>query len=172
MKHLKLYLLLITTLSFLTCERDDLCPETTPTTPSFVIDFYNNNAQDSRKNVVDIYVIGQDNEEVLTDYNLENVNQLILPLRTDQDITTFNITSNTVLDDDGNITSGNTDILTITYARKDVYVSRACGYKTTFENVVATIDGGTDGNWVIFNEAANDNLTIEDDTTTHYFFYH
>ena len=173
MKHLKLYLLLlIASFSLLTCERDDLCPETTPTTPSLVIDFYNNNAQDSRKNATNLYVIGEDNDDVLDGYNAETVNQVILPLRTDTDNTSFFLTRNTVLDDDGNITSGNTDKVTITYATEDVYVSRACGYKTIFKNVVLTIDGGTDANWIILAQPENDNLTIEDETTTHYFFYH
>jgi hypothetical protein len=173
MKHLKLYLVvLVASFSLLTCERDDLCPETTPTTPSLIIDFYNNNAQDSRKNATNLYVIGQDNEDVLDGYNVETVNQVVLPLRTDTDTTTFALTRNTVLDDDGNITSGNTDTVTITYATEDVYVSRACGYKTIFKNVVVTIDGGTDANWIIFAQPENDNLTIEDETTTHYFFYH
>ena len=173
MKHLKPYLvLLVASFSLLTCERDDLCPETTPTTPSLIIDFYNNNAQTSRKNATKLYVIGEDNDDVLDGYNAETVNQVILPLSTDTDNTSFFLTRNTVLDDDGVITSGNTDKVTITYATEDVYVSRACGYKTIFKNVVLTIDGGTDANWIILAQPENDNLTIEDETTTHYFFYH
>jgi len=172
MKHLKLYLLIILSCSLLTCERDDLCSETTATTPSLIIDFYNNNATDSQKDAIGLYVIGEDNDDVLSDYNVETVNQLILPLRTDQNSTVFYLTNNTVLDDDGNITSGNTDTITITYEAEDVYVSRACGYKTIFKNVFVTVDGGADANWIILAQPENDNLTIEDETTTHYFFYH
>ncbi|WGD34324.1 DUF6452 family protein [Olleya sp. YS] len=173
MKHIKLVLLFVMLASVFTCERDDLCPETTPTTPSLIIEFFDNATQDSPKNVFDLYVIGEDNNIVLPGYSLVDTNELILPLRTDQDSTTFKIISNAVLDSDGNLTDdGNEDIVTISYQREDVYVSRACGYKTIFNNVVVSVDGGTDGNWIIFTEAAFDNLTIEDETITHYFFYH
>jgi hypothetical protein len=172
MKKIKLILLTLCCISLLTCERDDLCPETTPTTPSLVIGFFNNALPENPKTVNDLYVIGLDNDNVLTGYSVVDVDELILPLRTDTDTTTFFLTNNTVLDDDGNITSGNTDTVTITYDRKDIYVSRACGYKTIYENVDVTIDGGTDGNWIILAQPENDNLTIEDETTTHYYFNH
>ncbi|RAJ16336.1 DUF6452 family protein [Olleya aquimaris] len=172
MKHLKLISLIVLLSSVLTCERDDLCPETTPTTPSLIIEFFDNATQDSPKNVFNLYVIGEDNDEALPGYSVVTTNELILPLRTDQDSTTFTVISDAVLDDNGNNTTGNEDIVTISYQREDVYVSRACGYKTIFKNVVVSVDGGTDGNWIIFTEAAYDNLTIEDETITHYFFYH
>ncbi|WP_397362941.1 DUF6452 family protein [Olleya sp. R77988] len=172
MKNIKFLVLLLTIASVLTCERDDLCPESTPTTQSLVIGFYNNAVQESEKNVTGLYVIGQDNDDVLTGYDIVNTNELVLPLRTDQDSTTYTLISDTVLDDDGNYESGNIDIITINYTREDVYVSRACGYKTIFNNVVVSVDEGTDGEWILFTEALNDNLTIEDETTTHYFFYH
>ncbi|MGB2686327.1 MAG: DUF6452 family protein [Olleya sp.] len=172
MKKIKLILLTLCCISLLTCERDDLCPETTPTTPSLVIGFFNNALPENPKTVNDLYVIGLDNDNVLPGYSVVDVDELILPLRTDTDTTTFFLTNNTVLDDDGNITSGNTDTVTITYDRKDIYVSRACGYKTIYENVDVTIDGGTDGNWIILAQPENDNLTIEDETTTHYYFNH
>tara|TARA_R110000751_G_scaffold135_3_gene637 strand:- start:53277 stop:53795 length:519 start_codon:yes stop_codon:yes gene_type:complete len=172
MKKIKLILLTLCCISLLTCERDDLCPETTPTTPSLVIGFFNNALPENPKTVIDLYVIGLDNDNVLPGYSVVDVDELILPLRTDTDTTTFFLTNNTVLDDDGNITSGNTDTVTITYDRKDIYVSRACGYKTIYENVDVTIDGGTDGNWIILAQPENDNLTIEDETTTHYYFNH
>jgi hypothetical protein len=172
MKKIKLILLTLCCISLLTCERDDLCPETTPTTPSLVIGFFNNALPENPKTVTNLYVIGLDNEAVLPGYSVVDVSELILPLRTDTDTTTFFLTNNTVLDDDGNITSGNTDTVTITYDRKDIYVSRACGYKTIYENVDVTIDSGSDGNWIILAQPENDNLTIDDETTTHYYFNH
>ena len=172
MKKIKLILLTLCCISLLTCERDDLCPETTPTTPSLVIGFFNNALPENPKTVNDLYVIGLDNDNVLPGYSVVDVDELILPLRTDQNSTTFTLISDTVLDTDGFVTSGNSDTVTITYETEDVYVSRACGYKTIFNNVIVAIDGGTDGNWIILAQPENDNLTIEDETTTHYYFNH
>ncbi len=109
---------------------------------------------------------------MLPGYSVVDVSELILPLRTDQNSTTYTLISDTVLDTDGNVTSGNSDTVTITYETEDVYVSRACGYKTIVNNVIVAIDGGTDGNWIILAQPENDNLTIEDETTTHYYFNH
>ncbi len=172
MRNIKLILLSLSFISLWTCERDDLCPDTTPTTPSLIIDFYNNAAQENLKAVNNLYVIGLDNDDVLPGYNLVDVDELILPLKTDQNSTTYTLISDTVLDEDGNVSSGNIDTVTITYDTTDVYVSRACGYKTIFTNVIVALDGGTDGDWIILAQPENDNLTIEDESTTHYFFYH
>lgn len=171
MKHINLLLVLITFLSLLTCERDDLCAETTPTTPSFVINFFNNTNQEAAKNVSNLYVFNATNG-VLPDYTLVSTNKLILPLRTDQDSTTFILVNSTVLNSNDEITSGNQDSITINYSRENVYVSRACGYKTIFKDVTITIDEGTDGLWILNTEALNDNLTIENETSTHYSFFH
>ncbi|MGB6268748.1 MAG: DUF6452 family protein [Olleya sp.] len=172
MKYLKIVLTLLLSFSLMTCERDDLCPETTPTTPSLIIEFYDNATQESQKNVFDLVVGGIGNDSTLPGYTLVDTAELILPLKTDTNITQYALISDTVVDTDGTITAGNQDIITITYETEDIYVSRACGYKTIFKNVVITVDPGTDGNWIIFTEAINDNLTIEDETTTHYYFYH
>ncbi len=171
MKHIKLILLLLVSVSFLTCERDDLCPETTPTTPSMIIGLFNLIAPESPKNVFDLVVAGIGNDTTLPGFSLVDTDEIILPLKTDADITQFALISDTEVDTDGNIIGGNQDIITISYLREDIFVSRACGFKTIFRNVVVTIEPDAD-NWIQLALPLNDNLTIEDETTTHYFFYH
>ena len=80
-----------------------------------------------------------------------------------------NGTSDNLADD---FFTGNQELVTINYTRNDVYVSRACGYKTIFENVATTLDEGADGPWIFQTIPQNDNLIIEDETTTHYTFSH
>ncbi len=50
MKKIIAMLLLITT--FYSCERDDICPESTPTTPHLVISFFDVDDQDETLNVI------------------------------------------------------------------------------------------------------------------------
>ena len=171
MKQIKIILVVLLSASLMTCERDDLCPEATPTTPSMLVGFFNNEVPESPKNVFDLVVAGIDNDTSLPGYTLVDTDNIILPLKTDTNQTQYVLISDTVVDSDGIITGGNDDIITITYTREDVYVSRACGYKTIFKNVNVTVEPDTD-NWIQVAIPINDNLTIEDETTIHYFFYH
>lgn len=189
MKKLLTLLLVLPLLT--TCERDDLCPESSPTTPNMIIDFVDNNIIENSKNVFGLVVLGIDdpsvfplNTSVPEDSNLrgvsgEDTNQIFLPLKTTEDQTHFILISEFEIDDNGtsdnladDFFTGNQELVTINYIRSDVYVSRACGYKTIFENVATTLDEGTDGQWIFQTIPQNDNLIIEDETTTHYTFSH
>ena len=63
------------------------------------------------------------------------------------------------------------DIITITYTTKQVYVSRACGFKTVFKNVALTVENDGD-NWIQFIQSVNDNQTIENENAPNYNIYH
>ena len=54
--------------------------------------------------------------------------KVLLPLRAAQDSTKYSLILNSTV-----ATSANEDFLEFNYARKNIYVSRACGYKTLFE---------------------------------------
>ncbi|MFV0564496.1 MAG: DUF6452 family protein [Flavobacteriaceae bacterium] len=176
MKHLKSgFIILIPAIIgiALSCERDDICAESTSTTPSLIIDLYNADNTENKKNVAGLYVIGIGQDEALSGYEIVSVNQLVLPLRTDADSTQYTLRKNTTLNDDGTIdtTSGNVDTLTIKYHRNELYVSRACGYKTIFENLSITIVEDSD-NWMKSRELLLDTNTIENETETHFKITH
>jgi len=178
MKKISLLILLLVIVGNFSCERDDICPESTPTTPSLIIRLYDISNQESTKNVFNLRVQGVDNLEVLEDYNVVTSDSLVLPLRTDASITEYRLHIDYAYDDNGtpddpsdDIISGNEDILTINYATEEIYVSRACGYKDTFKNVIVSQEDDGD-NWIQLIQSVNDNLSVDDEKAAQYKIFH
>jgi hypothetical protein len=114
-------------------------------------------------------------ERVLEDYNDVTEDQMILPLQTDRDemgvgVTKYRVYRESEVLADGTI-SGNPDIITIEYAVEDVYVSRACGFKTVFKNIVLIIEPDSD-NWMEFALPENDNQTVINEDEIHFTIRH
>ncbi len=132
-----LILLFIVIFSFPSCEKDDICDGNTPTTPRLVIEFYNISAPSTLKNVTDLKVIGEGMTEGIvfnssaTDEEkyLTNGTKISIPLKTDVNSTTYHFILNS-----GNPNAAliDTDEITFNYTKQDVFVSRACGFKTVF----------------------------------------
>ena len=180
MKYLKIIILLIC-LSFagitISCERDDICPESTPTTPKLIVEFYDTLDPETVKFVPQIRVQGVGNDGVLTGYDGVNEDDLLLPLRTDTTATQYRIRKDYSINDAGtpddtsdDYANGNEDIITIKYTTELVFVSRACGYKTIFNNVSLTIEPDGD-NWILSRQYANDNQSVEDEKTAHFYLF-
>lgn len=171
MKKVSLLLIVIIVIAYLSCERDDICPASTPTTPSLIIDVFNFDSPEDKKNVQGLLVSGVDNEDILPGYGIVSSNNLILPLKTDVNTTQYILVKDAELDDNGILINGNQDIITINYSRTEVFVSRACGYKTIFENVTITILNDGD-NWILSQQPLNPNQSVEDETTAHFNIFH
>lgn len=173
MKHYKLLAIFfgIITIFSMGCEPDDICPESTPTTPNLIIRFYDISNQESKKNVFGLRVQGVGNDNPLTDYNIVDTDSIVLPLKTDAISTSYALHENYEYVDDVTPPNGNEDIITINYTTEEVYVSRACGYKTVFKNVTLTINDDGD-NWIQSKESLNDNQSVEDETAAHFKLYH
>ena len=180
MKYFKVLIIPILLLAALSisCERDDICPDATPTTPRLIIDLYDAENPDTQKNVFDLVVIGVDNDDFLADYIFQDVDNLILPLRTDVNTTEYILIEDASVNDNGtpnddtdDFVDGNQDRITINYSREEVFVSRACGFKTIFKNVTLTIVQDAD-NWMLSREPLTDNQSVEDETTTHFNISH
>lgn len=118
-------LLLIISTYLLSCEKDDICADGTPTTPSLVIEFYQKNDPGVPKNVTDLecFVTGSNKIDTIKG------TKMTLPLRTDANTTEWNLRYNEVR---GSQKITNTDVLKFNYQTKNTYLSRACGFKTTF----------------------------------------
>ena len=180
MKYFKILIipiLLIVILS-ISCERDDICPDSSPTTPSVIIDIYDFENQESNKNVFGLLVAGIDNDFILSGYNIVTTDELVLPLKTDDNTTQYVLIKDASINDNGtpndstdDFYDGNNDVITINYSREEVYVSRACGYKTIFKNVTLTIEDDGD-NWILSQQPLNSNQSVEDETTAHFNIYH
>lgn len=178
------FLLLFT----ISCERDDICPETTMTTPRLSVAFYDINIQDedTAKNVGKCRIQGVGNDAPLSGYEGSSPKSaVLLPLKTTTDnpdgityttqysiIKGYNYNDNGTPDDTSDdIITGNEDIITITYTTEQQYVSRACGYRTVFNNVRISVENDSD-NWIRLTQAVTDNLTIQNELSVHYKIYH
>lgn len=157
-------------LLLLSCEKDDICDPNTPTTPRLTIEFYNNlTAVPTLKNVVDLGIIAP---EQTKGFGFTGVSKISVPLKINADVTILNFIqngSNLITTDD------NIDIVTLNYARKSIYVSRACGYKTNFSlnstNGLVRIDGAAnDGFWIQGIQVVKSEIENEKDVHVKIFF--
>ena len=147
------YLILLIILSFtlINCEKDDICIETT--TPKLIVVFYNNEIPATKKVVTSLTVSADGNVNI---YENKSLDSIAIPLDLTKNSTLYKFKSGTI-----------TDSINFTYDRKDVFVSRSCGYKTIFENL--QIESRT-ANWI-----KNDTLkitTLENETATHLNIFH
>ncbi|WP_310558004.1 DUF6452 family protein [Flavobacterium sp.] len=134
-KIFALLILIIFTSS--SCEKDDICDGDTPTTPRLIIDFYNVSNPTVRKDVTNLKVIGEGmtNGIVFTAgatgeaQYLANGSTISIPLKTDANATKYNFILNS---GNSNPTLIDIDAITFNYSRNNVFVSRACGFKTVF----------------------------------------
>jgi hypothetical protein len=163
----KILALILLTLLTTNCERDDICPETTATTPKLIIRFYDITDQTETLRVLGLQVQGVDNEEIYQ--SAFSTDSLPIPLKTNDIITSYKLHKEYAEDGNGNI-SGNEDIINIEYSPEEVYVSRACGYKTIFNNVELTVVEDDD-NWIKLIQI-EDPLTVDNETAAHVKIFH
>ncbi|HEX8268557.1 MAG TPA: DUF6452 family protein [Flavobacterium sp.] len=152
-------LLILTITLFLSgCEKDDICDANTPTTPRLIIEFYNSASPSELKPVDDLKLIS-DIEGI--DTTFADVTRIAVPLQTTADVTRYRFVLNYNSTDPALIYE---DTLEFNYTRENIFVSRACGYKTLFtlndnpelpDGVILNDDPNTDlGSWI-------DNIVVE-----------
>lgn len=133
------------------CQKDDICPEGTETTPLLVIEFYD--VQDpSRLKAVQNLVVQATGEDIYL--GPETTNRIEIPLKTAENVTEYQFTSS---DQSG---SENTDVIRFSYDPSPQYLNRACGYKVNYEN----IDAGTvpdENNWINSEVVLQENIENE-----------
>ncbi len=156
----------------MTCERDDICAETTGTTPNLIIRFYDISPPQARKSVRQLSIIGEDNDELIL--AATTTDSVILPLKFDAEgvltSTRFILIKDTHFDtDEDDTTESNSDTIQITYTPEFVYVSRACGYKSIFNDTQISYE--SDGNNWIYNTQVI-NPTVENQHAAHIIIYH
>ena len=172
-------LLLLFTFGLSSCEKDDICDANTPTTPRLVITFYDVSNPTKTKNVTNLKVIGDEmtegivfNESLAEDDSLRYVTSgstVSIPLKVNDSTCTFQFINNSL-----NTTSINTDVLKFNYTPQNVYVSRACGFKTIFQlrNPLPLVQTDPDGDtpWMADINIENYNIESEDETHIKVFF--
>lgn len=172
-------LLLLITFASSSCEKDDICDANTPTTPRLVIDFYNNSSPSEKKNVTNLEVIGDGMTEGIV-FNsssdeskyLANGSTISIPLKTDANSTKYTFILNSR---NANPTLIDTDEVTFIYTRNDVFVSRACGFKTLFtfvptNSILHKAVPVTKGKWMQAIAVQKNNIDNENETHIKVYF--
>ena len=166
-------LVLAIAFTFSSCEKDDICDANTITTPRLVISFYDINNSSVLKNVTNLSIFGEGMTEGVTykGSTLINGSTVSIPLKTDADVTSFRFILNY-----GNTNTAlvNEDNLQFNYTRSNIFVSRACGFKTEytldpitpFVHTDATV---ADEKWIQY--IAVKNSTIDNENETHLEIY-
>jgi hypothetical protein len=171
--------LLLLAFTLPSCEKDDLCAEDTNTTPRLVISFFDYTDPDLAKQVTNLKVVadGHENGIVFNETGTEvtrylaNAKSIMVPLDTSADTIKYVFTLNANSGDPGLVY---TDTLEFNYARRTIFISRACGYSVYFNLndsndlpnpfVLNDDETATQGNWVQNITVENNNLISENET--------
>ena len=146
-------LIVLSIFTFFSCEKDDICIETT--TPSLVIRFYNNDIQTQLKQI-QLDSVWEINLYGIEKYKDISIDSIAIPLDLNKNETTYILENNSVK-----------DTIKFNYNRSDIFVSRSCGYKTIFEGLQIE---STTSNWI--KNISINNTIIENDTTAHISIFH
>lgn len=140
----KILFLLFIIITFSGCEKDDICID--ETTPRLILEFYDISNPSNLKSVVNLLITGE-GQTALGTFN--GVSKIELPIDITEDTTQYSLILNST-----SLTGANEDSLKFNYTRQNVFVSRACGYKTIFElnafptGVIKTDGAIPDGFWI------------------------
>ena len=129
------------------CEKDDICDSATATTPRLVIEFYNAANPNVTKEITNLALVAVGHEDDTLVFNA--VSKITVPLQTTADVTKYKFILNYKSTDP---LIYNEDDLEFRYSRTNIFVSRACGYKTLFvfgnNPYTLTDSAAADGFWI------------------------
>jgi len=151
------------------CQRDDICPDSTPITPLLRISFFDIENPEVPKPPTNLRVKAADMDSIFL--NRVNISEISIPLKTDVDFTEYDFILNAQVITEVDSVS-NTDKIRFTYARNEIYINRACSYKVNYINLKAspqTLAEDSD-RWIKNIVVEEEN--IENETNTHIFIYH
>ena len=160
-------LLILAVLFSMSCERDDICVD--EVTPKLIIRFYDFENPELFKDVASLKI---NIEGVDGDYINETITTLTdsiaLPINVAGNQTRFTLT---LQENEALGQKENSDVLEITYVQEDIFVSRPCGYKAVFNEVVPDLEIDED-NWIDDIVPLRDPLDINNETSAHVKIYH
>ena len=150
------------------CTRDDICDPNEATTPLLIITFKNNLNRDEAKSVTGL--------TVLADYRLASIiesgtttDSIAIPMRT-----AFNETQYQFIRAATATSLEIIDVYRANYTREDLYINRACGFKTVYNNLafsenVTDSDNDT-ASWIL--EVVINQTNVTDENQSHITIYH
>jgi hypothetical protein len=160
-KKLCLFVLIIS--MFNGCTRDDICAEGTAVTPLLIITFKDISNPQLAKTVTGLKIVADYSNNV-TILNTTTTDSIAIPLRTGADTTRFRFIKN------ADAATPNQDIITFLYEREDIYVNRACSFKTIYNNISSEIEDEINFNWILTTNILQSN--VENETEAHITIFH
>jgi hypothetical protein len=156
---------LVLLITFITsCTRDDICAEETPKTPFLIINFKSKINPLLSKEVPNLTVTTIVNNETIDLYKSETIDSIAIPLNVLANTTEYLlIKGNTITND------GKTDTATFNYERDNIYINKACAFKTIYRDLTTQLEVEED-NWI--NEIEINKLIIENEDEAHVTIFH
>lgn len=152
-------------LAIQSCQHNDICTADTPGTPKLVILFFDQQRPGLIKPVegFNAKVVGDTTYYFNTPVNDTAV---ALPLRTDQNKTTYELVLY-----QGDSTETKRDTITLTYSPEEVFVSRACGFKSIFTNLGIEWTASKNG-WIKNRRIADTTKQVRDEGKAPLYIYY
>ncbi len=197
MKNIKLQIALLIggILLFSGCQRDDICPEATQTTPMLIIRFYDFEDQDEERAPNNLTIIDTERDSIYA-YRV-NLDSIAIPLKTFENQTEFAFIRNAPElnqdgeeldpdegededetpgeedpdeDDGGSPLTPQTDIINFSYVPDEVYVNRACAFRVEFLDLKYAYNEGENGGWM--QNIVIEQLDVTDENEKHISIYY
>lgn len=143
------------------CQKDDICPPGTETTPLLIIEFYDPDDPTRLKAVQNLMVRASGMEEAYL--GPVTTNEIRIPLRTDENSTEYTFTFNSGSDEE------NEDRVTFSYSPTTEYLNRACGFKINYRNLDVVVHQD-ENPWILSEIILQEN--VENETEAHISFTH
>ena len=105
------------------CEKDDICIEDEIGTPRIILSFYDKIDKNLRKPVQNLLIKGLEKEDTLDIFSGDSI---AIPLKNDSNLSKYEFIINAGEE------KSNNDTIHILYSRYDLYINRACGFKSNF----------------------------------------
>ncbi|CAM1353744.1 DUF6452 family protein [Tenacibaculum insulae] len=155
-----IFLLCISFIGFLSCEKDDFCVQN-PVTPNLVLRFYDKDDITQLKSVQRLSLIAQGKTDSL--FTNRTTDSIAIPLNSLASETVYTLKMN---ETDNLIINNKIATLTIKYNPEDDYVSRSCGYRVIYNDVDLTHTSWID------NLSTSTITTINNQTKAHVQVYY
>ena len=107
----------------ISCEKDDICIEDEIGTPRIILSFYDKIDKNLRKPVENLLIKGLEKEDTLDIFSGDSI---AIPLKNDSNLSKYEFIINAGEE------KSNNDTIHILYSRYDLYINRACGFKSNF----------------------------------------
>jgi hypothetical protein len=159
----RLFILFLALASVLGCTRDDICEEGLATTPLLIITFNDIVLPSERKSVPSLTVetIENNSKEVISATTTDSI---AIPLRNTGMETRYRFKSGV------GTAAPNTDVITFNYSTEDLYINRACAFKTIYHELNAMVQDEGSANWILQLEI--ETTDVIDETETHITIFH